>query len=64
MLVTEDKSRATEKGTGTVDAPQRLIEALTWLCTISSITGQEGLICDAVSDRLRASRPDLVQRRH
>jgi succinyl-diaminopimelate desuccinylase len=47
-----------------VDAPQHLIEALTWLCAIPSITGQEGPICDAVGARLRASRPDLVQRRH
>ncbi len=41
-----------------------LDETLLWLCSIPSPIGEERALCDAVSARLGAARPDAPVRRY
>ena len=46
------------------DVASALDETLLWLCGVASPIGEERLLCDAVSARLEAARPDAPIRRY
>jgi len=41
-----------------------LVDTLTWLCEISSFTGEEGPLCDAVEQRLKSAKLAAPVRRY